>query len=140
MPHAYKTCGVTFKNWCWRSSPRVSRPADPASARKQGVKATRDTGSCNTVEGEHRWYVAPSTNLTPIHQAYENAARCSSLTVVWNDGGNSATQHFDRHKLANVLTNLSPRPTISARDTVRMVQLFTRGQRSHLSFVENLAS
>ncbi len=29
----------TFSNWCWRSMPRVSRPALPASDRKQGVSA-----------------------------------------------------------------------------------------------------
>ena len=29
----------TLENWCWRISPRVSRPADPASARKHGVNA-----------------------------------------------------------------------------------------------------
>lgn len=31
----------TLWNWCWRIKPRVSRPALPASARKQGVKAVK---------------------------------------------------------------------------------------------------
>ena len=29
----------TLGNWCWRSMPRVSRPAAPASARKHAVSA-----------------------------------------------------------------------------------------------------
>ena len=35
----------TLGNWCWRMMPRVSLPADPASERKQGVKAVKRSGS-----------------------------------------------------------------------------------------------
>ncbi|MNT46064.1 hypothetical protein D3C72_1826850 [compost metagenome] len=38
----------TLENWCWRIRPRVSRPADPASARKQGVSAVRRMGSATS--------------------------------------------------------------------------------------------
>ena len=34
----------TFWNWCWRIMPRVSRPADPASERKQWVRAVSRSG------------------------------------------------------------------------------------------------
>ncbi len=34
----------TLRNWCCRSMPRVSRPADPASERKQSVSATMRSG------------------------------------------------------------------------------------------------
>ena len=35
----------TLENWCWRIMPRVSLPAAPASARKQGVYAVTRIGS-----------------------------------------------------------------------------------------------
>ena len=35
----------TLSNWCWRMNPRVSRPAAPASERKQGVSAVKRSGS-----------------------------------------------------------------------------------------------
>jgi hypothetical protein len=35
----------TLSNWCWRMSPRTSRPWLPASARKHGVYAAYATGS-----------------------------------------------------------------------------------------------
>ena len=34
----------TFRNWCWRSMPRVSRPADPASLRKHSDSAVTRIG------------------------------------------------------------------------------------------------
>ena len=40
----------TLSNWCWRISPRVSRPAAPASERKQGVSAVKRSGSVGLVE------------------------------------------------------------------------------------------
>ena len=38
---------LDFMNWCWRSMPRVSRPADPASERKHGVSAVNRSGSAS---------------------------------------------------------------------------------------------
>jgi hypothetical protein len=35
----------TLSNWCWRIMPRVSRPALPASERKQGLCAVSLMGS-----------------------------------------------------------------------------------------------
>ena len=61
------TSRATFKNWCWRSSPRVSRPADPASARKQGVKATKDTGSCKAIDGKVTVGILPRSQNYPPH-------------------------------------------------------------------------
>ena len=37
-----------FTNWCWRIMPRVSRPAEPASARKHGVSAVKRSGSSSS--------------------------------------------------------------------------------------------
>ena len=37
-------------NWCWRIIPRVSRPAEPASERKQGVKRGEAMRQCLFVE------------------------------------------------------------------------------------------
>ena len=39
-----------FVNWRWRSMPRVSRPAAPASERKQGVSAVNRFGNASVVE------------------------------------------------------------------------------------------
>ncbi len=35
----------TFSNWCWRRIPVTSRPAEPASERKQGVQEVKRQGS-----------------------------------------------------------------------------------------------
>ena len=40
----------TLWNWCWRISPRVSLPAAPASARKQGEKAQYFSGQLLALE------------------------------------------------------------------------------------------
>ena len=37
-PASVMETSSTLVNWCWRIMPRVSRPAEPASARKQGVQ------------------------------------------------------------------------------------------------------
>lgn len=73
--------GITFKNWCCRSSPRVSRPADPASARKQGVKATKDTGSCNAVDGKTTVGISQHSQILTL--PYTRVGVLFSLTV-WN--------------------------------------------------------
>ncbi len=36
----------TLRNWCWRSMPRVSRPAAPASLRKHSLSAVTRIGNC----------------------------------------------------------------------------------------------
>ena len=65
----------TFSNWCWRISPRVSRPAEPASDRKHGVSAVSRIGSSAAVR------ICSRTLLVRLTSDVEISQRPS---VVWN--------------------------------------------------------
>ncbi len=65
----------TFWNWCCRSIPRVSRPADPASERKQSVSAAMRIGSAASGT------ISPATMLVSGTSAVGISQRPS---VVWN--------------------------------------------------------
>ena len=58
----------TLWNWCWRSMPRVSRPAAPASARKQSVSAVRRIGSCFSATMSPATVLVSGTSAVGISQ------------------------------------------------------------------------
>lgn len=115
------TSGGTFKNWCWRSRPRVSRPADPASARKQGVKATRDTGSCEAAEGNT---VVDTSPRTQIHLPHVHKRACWSRSWWLSDWKHSCSRGTSLGG-----NNLLIRPWQVQGPIV-----------SHLTFIQNLAT
>ena len=56
----------TFWNWCWRSMPRVSRPALPASERKQGDSAVKRSGSAASAMMSSRTRLVSGTSAVGI--------------------------------------------------------------------------
>ncbi|MNL69234.1 hypothetical protein D3C87_1940620 [compost metagenome] len=56
----------TLLNWCWRSMPRVSRPADPASERKQEVSAVKRKGSSSSARMDSRTRLVRGTSAVGI--------------------------------------------------------------------------
>ncbi|GJE43538.1 hypothetical protein AEGHOMDF_2717 [Methylobacterium soli] len=58
----------TLLNWCWRSMPRVSRPAAPASARKQGVSAVKRRGNSSSARIASRTRLVSGTSAVGISQ------------------------------------------------------------------------
>ena len=62
----------TLSNSCTRMMPRVSRPALPASSRKQGVKAVYQSGSWLASSTSPRWRLVRGTsavgmrNMSPL--------------------------------------------------------------------------
>ncbi len=59
----------TLVNWCWRIMPRVSRPAAPASARKDGVQAVTRSGSSFSSRIDSRTRLVSGTSAVGISQS-----------------------------------------------------------------------
>ena len=67
----------TLVNWCWRSMPRVSRPAEPASARKHGVRAVKRRGSSSSRRMLSRTRLVRGTSAVGMSQC----SPCLELVV-----------------------------------------------------------
>ena len=61
----------TLSNWCWRIIPRVSRPALPASERKQGVSAVTRCGRADSAR------ISPAARLVSGASAVGTSQRPS---------------------------------------------------------------
>ena len=58
----------TLRNWCWRSMPRVSRPAEPASLRKHSDSAVTRSGSDFSATISSRTRLVSGTSAVGISQ------------------------------------------------------------------------
>ena len=65
----------TLSNWCTRMSPRVSRPALPASSRKHGVNAQYFSGSWPASRTSPAWMFVSCTSAVGMRYR---------PSVVWN--------------------------------------------------------
>ena len=91
-------------NWCWRSMPRVSLPAAPASARKHGVSAVTRRGSSSSAMMASRTRLVSETSAVGMSQkssshatAVEIAGHRRPFSGVFL-GGRSAPQGLTRDR------------------------------------------
>ncbi len=75
----------TFVNWCWRIMPRVSRPAAPASARKQGVEAVKRSGSAASSRISSRTRLVSETSAVGMsHRSRPPSSLPSRVARNWS--------------------------------------------------------